>query len=113
MHKDVQFICVDWGPDVKAQASTAMLEFLARALQVHAPSIILMHHQPVPIGSRWLDAFIADEVGRFWEVVRGQNVLGIFFGYLRWVTDTSVGDSGQTNPSQYAPTKCAPGDQGE
>jgi Icc protein len=81
VHRGVQFICLDWGPEAKAVADPTMLAFLARALAGHAPSIILMHHQPVPVGSRWLDEFIADDIADFWDIVRGQEVLGIFCGH--------------------------------
>ena len=81
-HKGIQFICIDWGPGTKATAHPEMLDFLARSLETDAPSIIVMHHHLVPIGGRWLDAFIADDVARFWDVVAGQNVLGILCGHV-------------------------------
>jgi Icc protein len=92
VHKGVQFICLDWGPEAKAVASPAMLDFLARTLRGCSPSIIFMHHQPVPIGSRWLDEFIADDVARFWDVVRGQDVLGVFCGHAHTTHETLVDD---------------------
>ena len=81
-HKGVQFICLDWGPNTKATAHPEMLDFLARSLETDLPSIIVMHHQAVRIGSRWLDDFIADDVSQFWEIVTGHNVLGIFSGHV-------------------------------
>ena len=81
-HNGVQFICLDWGPEVKAVAYAEMLDFLARSLETDMPSIIVTHHHVTKIGSRWLDAFIADEVGRFWEVVKDHHVLGIFSGHV-------------------------------
>ena len=81
-HKGVQFICLDWGPNTKAVAHPEMLDFLAQALETDLSSIIVMHHQAVRIGSRWLDDFLADDVSRFWEIVTGHNVLGIFSGHV-------------------------------
>ena len=81
-HKGIEFVCLDWGAQSKAIAHSETLGFLARALQRGLPSILIMHHHVEPIGSRWLDNFIADEVGRFWEIVAGQNVLGIFCGHV-------------------------------
>jgi len=81
-HKGVQFICLDWGPNTKAVAHPEMLDFLAQALGTDLPSIIVMHHQVVKIGSRWLDDFIADDVSRFWKIVTGRKVLGIFSGHV-------------------------------
>jgi 3',5'-cyclic-AMP phosphodiesterase len=81
-HKEIQFICLDWGPHSKATAHPETLNFLAHSLETDLPSIILMHHQLVAIGSRWLDDFIADDVTRFWKIVIGHNVLGIFCGHV-------------------------------
>jgi len=82
VHKGIQFICLDWGPHSKATAHPEMLNFLARSLESELPSIIVMHHQLIPIGSRWLDDFIADDVAQFWKIVAGQNILGIFCGHV-------------------------------
>ena len=82
VHKGIQFICLDWGPHTKATAHPEMLNFLARSLELDLPSILVMHHQLITIGSRWLDDFIADDVAQFWKIVSGQNVLGIFCGHV-------------------------------
>jgi Icc protein len=89
-HKGVQFVCLDWGLQSKAITHSATLDFLAHSLQTDLPSIILMHHQLVTIGSRWLDNFIADDVDRFWEIVIGRNVLGIFCGHVHMTYDRVV-----------------------
>jgi 3',5'-cyclic AMP phosphodiesterase CpdA len=76
-HKGVQFICLDWGTHAKAVAYPETLEFLEASLQNGTPSIVVTHHHVTPVGSRWLDDFIADGIERFWEIVRGCNVIGI------------------------------------
>jgi 3',5'-cyclic-AMP phosphodiesterase len=81
-HKGVQFICLDWGPRPKAVAYPEMLDFLAQALETGLPSILIMHHHLVPIGSRWLDAFIADDIAQFWEIASRQTILGILCGHV-------------------------------
>ncbi len=81
VHKGVQFIFLDFGPEVKATAHPETIDFLDRSLQKGLPSIILFHHHLYPIGSAWLDAFIADDAGRFWQTVTGRGVLGIFCGH--------------------------------
>ena len=91
IHKGIQFICLDWGGGNKAIAQPEMLEFLARALDTALPSILLMHHHVVPIGTRWLDDFIADEVDRFWAIVTGRQVLGIFCGHVHTTYEQVVG----------------------
>jgi Icc protein len=90
VHKGVQFICLDWGAQSKAIAHLETLDFLARSLQTDLPSIILMHHHPVAIGSRWLDYFIADDIDRFWEIVTGRNVMGIFCGHVHITYDRVI-----------------------
>jgi hypothetical protein len=91
-HKGVQFICLDWGPQTKAIAHPEMIDFLAQALEKDLPSIIVTHHQVVTIGSRWLDAFIADDVSQFWEIVTGRDVLGIFSGHVHITYERVVHD---------------------
>ncbi len=81
-HKGVQFICLDWGPQSKAIAHSETLEFLRHALKRAKPSVILMHHSIVRIGSRWLDSFIADDVDQFWALVRTGYVLGVLSGHV-------------------------------
>lgn len=90
VHKGLQFICLDWGPGAKAVAEPEMLDFLKHALATPQPSILLMHHHVVPIGVGWLDRFIADEVDRFWDVVAGRSVLGIFCGHVHTSYDQIV-----------------------
>jgi Icc protein len=82
VHQDVQFVCLDVGPAVKAALHAETLDFLARALNTGLPSVVLIHHQVVPVGARWLDEFLADGMERFWKVLEGHNVLGILSGHL-------------------------------
>ncbi|MBN2115949.1 MAG: metallophosphoesterase [Anaerolineales bacterium] len=84
-HKGVQFIFMDWGPESKAVFLRETGNFLYQALQSALPSVIVCHQHVKPIGSRWLDSFIADEIDDFWEIVtaRGirEKVLGILCGH--------------------------------
>jgi Icc protein len=82
MHKGIQYICLDWGPHSKATLHLETLDFLTRCLETGTPSIILMHYHVVPLGSRWLDDFMADNMNLFWERVTGHHVLGIFCGHV-------------------------------
>lgn len=81
-HQGVQFVCIDWGENPKAVASAELLAFLSGALESGAPSIILSHHHVLPIGSRWLDDFIAEDIDAFWRIVSRWNVLGILCGHV-------------------------------
>lgn len=81
-HKGIQFICLDFGPHSKATAHSETLDFLSQSLNVNSSSVILMHHQLINIGSRWLDEFIADDIHKFWDILSGHHVLGIFCGHI-------------------------------
>jgi 3',5'-cyclic AMP phosphodiesterase CpdA len=84
MHKGVQFIFMDWGPESKAYLFPETKEFLAKALQSDLPSVIICHQHVKKIGSRWLDAFLADNLDEFWDVVASakEKVLAILCGHV-------------------------------
>jgi Icc protein len=93
-HKGVQFICLDWGAQPKAVASPELFDFLSQALESELPSVILTHHHLVPIGSRWLDEFIADDIDQFWEIVTApgvsHKVLGMICGHVHMTYEEQV-----------------------
>jgi len=89
-YQSVQFICLDWGTDATSVVYPETLDFLARALQTELPSVILTHHQVAPVGVAWLDAFIAPEMPRFWEIVRGKRVIGILAGHVHMTHEQLV-----------------------
>jgi len=82
VHQGVQFVCLDVGPAVKAALHPATLAVLAQALTAGMPSIILIHHAVVPVGARWMDRFLADNMEPFWQALDGHEVLGILCGHL-------------------------------
>jgi Icc protein len=86
----VRFVCIDWGREAKASSTPAMFDFLSAALEDGQPVVILTHHHVTPVGAAWLDSFIADDIGRFWEIVRGGHVLGILGGHVHMTTEASV-----------------------
>lgn len=86
----IQFICLDWGTEAKASAGPVLFDFLDRALRSDVPSVILTHHHVAPVGCRWLDEFLADDIGKFWEVVAGRRVLGILSGHVHTTYETVV-----------------------
>ena len=83
-HKGVQFIFIDWGLESRAHVYPETREFLAGALQADLPSVIVTHQHVKKIGSRWLDAFLAENLNEFWEVVlpHKDKVLGILSGHV-------------------------------
>jgi hypothetical protein len=82
--------CLDWGRADRAHSAPATFDFLSAALQDGSPAVILTHHQVTPVGAPWLDRFIAADVSRFWDAVRGQNVLGVLSGHVHMTTETEV-----------------------
>ncbi len=84
VHKGVQFIIMDWGPETKAFLFPETREFLAKALESDLPSVIVSHQQVKRIGIRWMDGFLADNLNEFWDVVlpNKEKVLGILCGHL-------------------------------
>jgi 3',5'-cyclic-AMP phosphodiesterase len=86
----VRFVCLDWGRDAKAVSTPGLFEFLSAALEDGYPAVILTHHHVAPIGVAWLDDFIADDIDRFWSIVRGKRVLGILAGHVHMTNETVV-----------------------
>ena len=85
-HKGVQFVFMDWGPESKAVFLPETREFLSQALKSDLPSVIVCHQHVRPIGIRWLDEFLADDIDQFWEIVARpgirEKVLGILCGHV-------------------------------
>jgi len=85
-HKGVQFIFMDWGTESKAVFLRESRNFLYQALQSELPSVIVCHQHVKPIGSRWLDSFLADDLDAFWEMITQpgikEKVLGILCGHV-------------------------------
>jgi 3',5'-cyclic AMP phosphodiesterase CpdA len=86
VHKGVQFVFMDWGPESKAYFLPETSAFLAQALQANMPSVLVCHQHVKRIGSRWLDEFLADDLEAFWEIVSHptirEKVLGILCGHV-------------------------------
>jgi len=76
----VRFVCVDWGPENKAQATAELQEVLEQGLDGR-PAIVLMHHHVTPMGHPRLDTMITDDVAGFAALVGGRGVLAILSGH--------------------------------
>jgi 3',5'-cyclic-AMP phosphodiesterase len=82
VHKGVQFVFMDWGPMSKACFLPETREFLVEALKTDLPVTLICHQHVKPIGSRWLDNFIADEIDDFWDVLLQPSVKKKIMGIL-------------------------------
>jgi 3',5'-cyclic-AMP phosphodiesterase len=85
-HKGVQFIFMDWGAESKAFFFPETRAFLEKALRSDISSVIVCHQHVKKIGSRWLDAFLADNLDEFWDVIAEPSVtdkvLAILCGHV-------------------------------
>ena len=86
VHKGVQFILMDWGPESKACFIPETAAFLTHALQSDLPSVIVCHQHVKRIGSRWLDSFLADDLDQFWDILTQpamkEKALAILCGHV-------------------------------
>ncbi len=86
-HGDWQFVFLDStipGSD-GAHFETGQLQLLDEVLGESADShaLVCMHHQPVPMGSRWLDTMALDNPEEFFAVIdRHPQVRGILWGHV-------------------------------
>lgn len=61
------------------------LHSLSAALEAHPrqPALVCLHHQPLPIGSRWLDTMALDNPEAFFAILdRHPQVRGILWGHI-------------------------------
>ena len=91
VHKGVQFILMDWGPESKACFLPETREFLVQVLKSELPTVLICHQHVKRIGSRWLDNFIADEIDDFLDIVLEPGVkeklLAILCGHVHITYD--------------------------
>ena len=83
---------------------------LAEMLRAHADVHVLvcMHHQPIPMGSAWLDGVGLRDAQRFLEIVDGfDNVRGVVWGHVHQASDRMRGNvrylSAPSTCSQFKP----------
>lgn len=47
------------------------------------PTVVFLHHQPVPVGSEWVDQYVVKSADRFFEIIdRYINVKAISWGHV-------------------------------
>ena len=71
------------------------LDFLAAALAAHLDKHVLIsfHHQPIPIGSQWMDRYIIRNAHLFWELVSPyRSVKGVLWGHIHQTFDEQYND---------------------
>ena len=76
---------------VPGNFSVEELKFLERSLQAAKDKhvMVALHHQPVPVGSTWLDQQIVGNAADFFDVVdRFTNIRAIIWGHVHQVFET-------------------------
>jgi len=75
------------GPEGLAELDRGLSEDAER------PTLICLHHQPVPMGSAWLDGVGLTDAAAFLEIVeRHSQVRGVVWGHVHQALDTQRGD---------------------
>ena len=84
--------------DARGQLSPAQLDGLDRALAREAQGhggrhvLVALHHQPMPVGSRWLDGVGLQQPAALWTVLdRHPNVRAVVFGHVHQEFDAQRG----------------------
>lgn len=90
---------------------TSRLDALAAALKDHATQHVLvcMHHQPLNMGSAWLDGVGLRDADQFLKVLdASSNVRGVLWGHVHQASDRTRGDvrfvSAPSTCSQFLPS---------
>lgn len=65
---------------------------LARAADAGHHTLVCLHHQPVAVGSEWLDEQMVADAGAFWEVIdRHAGVKAVLWGHVHQEIDRMRG----------------------
>jgi len=98
--------------EIHGNFSQSELDFLAQSLSSHLDKYVLIsfHHQPVPIGSQWMDRYIVQNAHSFWEVISPySNVKGVLWGHVHQEFSESHNDvhllSTPSTCIQFAPNQ--------
>ncbi len=80
------FVRGDDGGRVRAEALAALDQTLAACPDQHA--LICMHHQPLPMGSAWLDGVGLRDAESFLEcIARHDHLRGVLWGHVHQASD--------------------------
>ena len=70
---------------VEGYLNEGQLDYMRHCLQTYPEhnAIIVFHHQPVPVGSRWLDNLGLKNADQFWYLVSGfPKIKVVLFGHV-------------------------------
>lgn len=70
---------------VEGYLDAAQLQYLQDCLQAYPEhqALVMFHHQPVPVGAKWLDNLGLTNADEFWDIVkRYPNMNSVLFGHV-------------------------------
>lgn len=72
------------------------LSGLESALAQHpGPALVFLHHQPVPVGSNWIDRYALEAPEEFWCVIGNhENVAAVGWGHVHQVFEDNMNGVG-------------------
>jgi len=81
-----QLVLLDsaWPNRPEGELDTQRLEPLAQ-MDARRPALVFVHHQPVPVGSPWIDKYPLVEPGRLWAGLAGKAIKAVAFGHVHQV----------------------------
>ncbi|AFZ18879.1 metallophosphoesterase [Allocoleopsis franciscana] len=67
----------------EGEISPQSLQFLAKSLEVELPTLIALHHHPLPFGIDWLDQMQVQNADEFLALIdRASQVQAVVFGHI-------------------------------
>lgn len=88
---DTAFVHLDQGTSGRAGTlREASLAFLDEVLSLGRPTVLVLHHHPIPVGVPWLDRAVPEGVDRLWSRLDRPNLLGVLFGHAHASVDRRV-----------------------
>ncbi|MBM3804471.1 MAG: hypothetical protein FJW26_19405 [Acidimicrobiia bacterium] len=81
-------------PQVSGRIDAAQLLWLERTLQrqAHQPTVVFLHHHPLPLGVPWLDELRLKDATPFIEVLRRAPwVRSVFYGHVHFESHLTLG----------------------
>ena len=96
---DNWFICVidtSVYPEVGGELTEQQLQDLNSDLSnnKHLPSLVFMHHHPIPVDSEWMDSYILKNSDEFNEIIKSnKQVKAVLFGHIHQIFERSINGS--------------------
>ncbi len=76
---------------VKGHLDKSQLDYMQTCLEKYPDhhAIVMFHHQPIPVGSAWLDQYILTNADEFWRLIKKcPQLKTIFFGHVHQVHES-------------------------